>query len=55
MEILSTLYQSGNDSGDGIVNFQNSWKNKVLRLIQACREYLDYEDLLRKKVDNVLT
>ena len=55
MEILSTLYQSGNDSGDGIVNFQDSWKNKVLELIQACREHLDHEDLLRKKIDDVLT
>lgn len=54
MKILSTLYQSGDDSGDGIVNFQDSWKNKVLELIQACMEHLDYEDLLRRKVDDVL-
>lgn len=55
MEILYTLHQSRNDSGDGIVNFRDNWKNKVLELIQTCREYLDCEDLLRRKVDDELT
>lgn len=54
VEILCTLYRLENDNGDGIVNFKDHWKNKVLELIQTCRNHLDHEDLLRRKVDVAL-
>ena len=54
VEILCTLYRFGNDNREGIVHFKDHWKNKVLELIQSCKEYLDKDDLLWRKVDVAL-
>lgn len=47
-------YRFGNDNRERIVHFKDHWKNKVLELIQACQDYLDKDDLLRRKVDDAL-
>lgn len=54
VEILRTLYRFGNESGDGIINFNGHWKNKALELIQMCKGRLDREDPLRRRVDVAL-
>lgn len=54
VEILRTPYHFGNESGDGIINFNGHWKNKALELIQTCKGRLDREDPLRRRVDVAL-
>lgn len=54
VEILRTLYHFGNESGDGIINFNGHWKNKALELIQTCKGRLGREDPLRRRVDVAL-